>query len=159
MLRYLSVKNFALIENCEIDFTNGLNIITGETGSGKSIIIQAAAILLGSRASVEHIRSGMEEAVLNATIDVKEQKELAGYLKDIGVTVEDDEVIIRRILTSTGKSRSFINGIQVTSKEMSVISAALFDFHGQHDGISLLKKATHLQYLDDFLHLKNDLIQ
>ncbi|MCK4796860.1 MAG: DNA repair protein RecN [Spirochaetes bacterium] len=159
MLRYLSVKNFALIENCEIDFTNGLNIITGETGAGKSIIIQATAILLGARASIQHIRSGMEEAVLNATIDIADQKEVIEYLKSIGVIIEQDEIILRRILTASGKSRSFINGTQVTSKELSVISSCLFDFHGQHDGISLLKKSTHLQYLDDYLRLKNELIQ
>jgi DNA repair protein RecN (Recombination protein N) len=159
MIRFLSIKNFALIENCELDFKEGLNIITGETGAGKSIIMQALAILLGGRANVEQIRSGMDEAVLNATISVSGQKELINYLKSIGVEIEDDEVIIRRILTSSAKSRSFINGTQVTSKEMNVISSTLFDFHGQHEGISLLKKNTHLKYLDNFLHNEKELSQ
>lgn len=157
MLRFFSIKNFALIENCELDFKEGLNIITGETGSGKSIIIQALSILLGGRANTEQIRSGMDEAVLNATISVSGQKELIDYLKSIGVEIEEDEVIIRRILTSSAKSRSFINGTQVTSKEMNVISSTLFDFHGQHEGISLLKKSTHLKYLDNFLHNEKEL--
>ena len=159
MLKYLSIKNFALIENCEIDFKNTLNIITGETGAGKSIIIQALSILLGGRANMEQIRSNMEEAVLNATIDVAGKTELTVYLKNAGVTVEDDEVIIRRILTSSGKSRSFINGTQVTTKEMGIIASSLFDFHGQHEGISLLKKNTHLKYLDSFLHIEKDVLE
>jgi DNA repair protein RecN (Recombination protein N) len=157
MLKYLSIKNFALIENCEINISDGLNIITGETGAGKSIMIQALAILLGGRASVEHIRTGMEEAVLNATIDIANQTEIMDYLKSIGITVEDDELIIRRILSNNGKSRSFINGTQVTSKEVGFISSILFDFHGQHEGISLLKKQTHLRYLDNFLHIESEL--
>jgi len=159
MLKYLSIKNFALIENSEITFSNGLNIITGETGAGKSIIIQAIAILLGGRASVEHIRSGMDEAVLYATIDIDKQIELKENLNNIGILVEDDELIIRRILTSSGKSRSFINGTQVTSKEVNMVSSTLFDFHGQHDGISLLKKNTHLNYLDNYLKLQDKLAE
>jgi DNA repair protein RecN (Recombination protein N) len=157
MLHFFSIKNFALIENCELDFRQGLNIITGETGAGKSIIIQALSILLGGRASIDQIRSGMEEAVLNATININNQIELKNFLKEKGIQIENDELIIRRILTSTAKSRSFINGTQVTTKEMNFISASLFDFHGQHEGISLLKKSTHLSYLDNFLHIEKDL--
>jgi DNA repair protein RecN (Recombination protein N) len=157
MLTYLNIKNFALIENCEIEFSSGLNIISGETGAGKSIMIQALSILLGGRASTEQIRTGMEEAVLNATIEIKNKPDLIAFLKESGISVEDDEVLIRRVLTSNGKSRSFINGIQVTSKELEILSAFLFDFHGQHEGISLLKKNTHLKYLDDFLNNGNDL--
>ena len=157
MLTFLSIKNFALIENCEIDFSDRLNMITGETGAGKSIVIQALSILLGGRASVEHIRTGMEEAVLNGTIDITGRKSLYESMKNIGITVDSSEIILRRILTSSGKSRSFINGIQVTTKELDIVSSNLFDFHGQHDGISLLKKNTHLRYLDDFLKLNEEL--
>ncbi len=157
MLKFLSIKNFALIENCEIDFSNGLNIISGETGAGKSILIQALTILLGERATVDHIRSGMEEAVLSATIEVPDRFELFNYLKDIGISVDNNELIFRRVLTSSGKSRSFINGVQVTSKEVNVVSNSLFDFHGQNEGISLLRKTTHLKYLDSFLHIDNEI--
>lgn len=157
MIRYFSIKNFALIENSQLEFNEGLNIITGETGAGKSIIIQAAAILLGARASVDHIRSGMDEAVLNATIDIAKNIEIKRYLSSIGITVDEDEVLLRRVLTAGGKSRSFINGSQVASKELGVISSLLFDFHGQRDGISLLNKATHLNYLDNYLNLTADL--
>ncbi|HPO49100.1 MAG TPA: DNA repair protein RecN [Spirochaetota bacterium] len=157
MLTYLNIKNFALIENCEIEFSEGLNIISGETGSGKSILIQALSILLGQRASVEQIRSGRDEAVLNATLLLNGKNILKEKLNEFGIGVNDDEIIIRRILTSSGKSRSFINGNQVTSKELELISSYLFDFHGQHDGVSLLKKQTHIEYLDNFSDVKEEL--
>ncbi|HOL58194.1 MAG TPA: DNA repair protein RecN [Spirochaetota bacterium] len=157
MLTYLSIKNFALIENCEIEFGKGLNIITGETGAGKSIVILALSILLGGRATVENIRTGMEEAVINGTIDISKSEEVKKFLDSIGILYENDEILIRRVLTSSGKSRSFINGTPVMSKELETISSILFDFHGQHEGISLLKKQTHLGYLDRYANLENDL--
>lgn len=157
MLTYLNIKNFALIENCEIEFSKGLNIISGETGSGKSILILALAILLGQRASTEQIRSGQEEAALNATIILKDKDDLKNKLKEIGISVENEELILRRILTASGKSRSFINGNPVTSKELELISSYLFDFHGQHDGVSLLKKQTHIDYLDNYVHNEEEL--
>ncbi|HPP05656.1 MAG TPA: DNA repair protein RecN [Spirochaetota bacterium] len=157
MLTYLSIKNFALIENCEIEFGKGLNIITGETGAGKSIVILALSILLGGRATVENIRTGMEEAVINGTIDISKSEEVKKFLDSIGIPYENDEILIRRVLTSSGKSRSFINGTPVMSKELETISSILFDFHGQHEGISLLKKQTHLGYLDRYANLENDL--
>lgn len=159
MLNYLNIRNFALIDNCEINFSPNLNIITGETGSGKSIIIQALTILLGGRASVEHIRTGMKEAVLNAEISLAGQKEIAAYLAGIGIVVEDEQLILRRILTASGKSRSYINGTPVTTKELAVISSHIFDFHGQHDGVSLLRKQTHIKYLDNFLNLEEEIRQ
>lgn len=157
MLTYLGIKNFALIENCEIEFGKGLNIITGETGAGKSIVILALSILLGGRATVDNIRSGMEEAVINATIDISSNNEIKDFLNSIGISYENDEILLRRVLTSSGKSRSFINGTPVMSKELEVVSSILFDFHGQHEGISLLKKQTHLGYLDRYANLENDL--
>ncbi len=157
MLTYLSIKNFALIENCEIEFGKGLNIITGETGAGKSIVILALSILLGGRASIENIRSGMEEAVINGTIDISKNEDVKNFLNSIGIPYENNEIIIRRVLTASGKSRSFINGTPVMSKELETISSILFDFHGQHEGISLLRKQTHLPYLDRYANLENDL--
>jgi len=157
MISYLNIKNFALIENCEIEFSKGLNIISGETGAGKSILILALSILLGGRASTEQVRTGVDEAVLNATIQLEGQHSLKEKLSEIGISLENDEILIRRILTSSGKSRSFINGNSVTSKELELISSFLFDFHGQHDGVSLLKKQTHIKYLDDYINLSDDL--
>jgi DNA repair protein RecN (Recombination protein N) len=156
MLQYLTIKNFALIENCELELGNGLNIISGETGSGKSIIIQALGILLGGRASVEHIRSGMDEAIISGTIDITNAPDLAVQLSEKGILIENNELLLRRILTRSGKSRSYINGSQVTSRELQLVFSRLFDFHGQHEGVSLLRKSTHCKYLDLFCNLKED---
>ena len=84
MINYLSIRNFALIENCEINFSEHLNIISGETGSGKSIIIQALAILLGERASLDQIRTGMDEAIISANISINNNKYIYNYLEKLG---------------------------------------------------------------------------
>ena len=115
MISNLTVRNFALIENCELNLSEKLNIISGETGSGKSIIIQALAILLGDRASVDQIRSGMDEAILTATISIDNNKYITKYLDNLGILIENDEIVLRRNLLASGKSSSFINGTQVTS--------------------------------------------
>ncbi len=152
MLSFLSIKNFALVENCEINFTNGLNIISGETGAGKSIIIQALSTLLGGRASTEQIRTGTEEATLNGIIEIESEK-LIEYFKKTGIELENNEIILKRVITASGKSRSYINGNPVTSREVEELTSNLFDFHGQHDGISLLKSQTHIDYLDNYLKI------
>jgi DNA repair protein RecN (Recombination protein N) len=157
MLQYLTIKNFALIENCEIEIGPGMNIISGETGSGKSIIIQALGILLGGRASVEHIRSGVDEAIITGTIDAGGAPDLVTELAGRGIPVDDDELLLRRVLTRSGKSRSFINGNHVTSRELQLVFSRLFDFHGQHDGVSLLRRNTHRRYLDLFCGNRADL--
>lgn len=157
MISHLAVRNFALIENCELNLADNLNIISGETGSGKSIIIQALSILLGERANVGQIRTGMDEAILTATVTIDNNKYIKKFLDKSGITIENDEIILRRNLLTSGKSRSFINGIQVTSKELSYISSILFDFHGQHDGIGLLKKETHIRYLDGYIKIEEKL--
>ncbi len=160
MLTELTINNFALIENSTIEFDRGLNIITGETGSGKSILIQALSILLGGRAGVSQIRTGQNEAILSGTIDISGRKLLKAQLSESGLVIEDDDLILRRVLTASGKSRSYINGNPVTSKELQIVSDGLFDFHGQHDGVSLLRKNTHIDYFDAFTkenNLKNEL--
>ena len=135
MITDLSIRNFALIENSELTFSSGLNILSGETGAGKSILIEALSVLLGNRASLEQIRTGMNEASVSATITLDNNQDIYNYLENQNITIENDEIILRRHLLSSGKSRSFINGTQVTSKELSFIATILFDFHGQHEGI------------------------
>ncbi|MBP5706488.1 MAG: AAA family ATPase, partial [Spirochaetales bacterium] len=157
MLKHLQIKNFALIDNCEVDFSDKLNMITGETGAGKSILIQALSVLLGGRASTEQIRTGCEEAVLNGVIDIADNQVIQNLLNELGIDSEDGMLIIRRVLSSNGKSRSFMNGTQVTSKELAAVSAELFDFHGQHDGVSLLSPKTHITFLDSYAELDGEL--
>lgn len=153
MITDLSIRNFALIENSELTFSPGLNILSGETGAGKSILIDALSVLLGNRASLEQIRTGMNEASVSATITLDNNKDIYNYLENQNITIENDEIILRRHLLNSGKSRSFINGTQVTSKELSFIATILFDFHGQHEGIGLLRKESHISYLDKYLEL------
>jgi DNA repair protein RecN (Recombination protein N) len=153
MITDLSIRNFALIENSELTFSPGLNILSGETGAGKSILIEALSVLLGNRASLEQIRTGMNEASVTATITLDNNQDIYNFLGNQNITIENDELILRRHLLSSGKSRSFINGIQVTSKELSFIASILFDFHGQHEGIGLLRKESHITYLDKYLEL------
>lgn len=153
MITDLSISNFALIENSELRFSPGLNILSGETGAGKSILIEALSVLLGNRASLEQIRTGMNEASVCATITLDNNQDIYNFLSDQNITIENDELILRRHLLSSGKSRSFINGVQVTSKELSFIASVLFDFHGQHEGIGLLRKESHILYLDKYLEL------
>lgn len=154
MITNLSIRNFALIENCELEFSPNLNVITGETGAGKSILIEALSILLGNRASTEQIRTGMEEATLSATIIIGDIPEIQDFLNKQNIFMENNEILLRRHLLISGKSRSFINGIQVTSKELNYISSILFDFHGQHEGISLLKRESHIKYFDNYLKIE-----
>ncbi|MBO5289352.1 MAG: DNA repair protein RecN [Spirochaetales bacterium] len=153
MITDLSIRNFALIENSELTFSSGLNILSGETGAGKSILIEALSVLLGNRASLEQIRTGMNEASVSATITLDNNQDIYNFLENQNITIENDELILRRHLLSSGKSRSFINGTQVTSKELSFIASILFDFHGQHEGIGLLRKESHILYLDKYLEL------
>lgn len=153
MITDLSIRNFALIENSELTFSSGLNILSGETGAGKSILIEALSVLLGNRASLEQIRTGMNEASVSATITLDNNRDIYNFLENQNITIENDELILRRHLLSSGKSRSFINGTQVTSKELSFIASILFDFHGQHEGIGLLRKESHILYLDKYLEL------
>lgn len=153
MITDLSISNFALIENSELHFSPGLNILSGETGAGKSILIEALSVLLGNRASLEQIRTGMNEASVCATITLDNNQDIYNFLNDQSIAIENDELILRRHLLSSGKSRSFINGTQVTSKELSFIASVLFDFHGQHEGIGLLRKESHILYLDKYLEL------
>ena len=153
MITDLSIRNFALIENSELTFSSGLNILSGETGAGKSILIEALSVLLGNRASLEQIRTGMNEASVSATITLDNNQDIYNFLENQNITIENDELILRRHLLSSGKSRSFINSTQVTSKELSFIASILFDFHGQHEGIGLLRKESHILYLDKYLEL------
>ncbi|MFB3853627.1 MAG: DNA repair protein RecN [Vicinamibacterales bacterium] len=132
MLRFLSVRNLAVIERAELEFGPGLTILTGETGAGKSIVVEAVALLLGGRASPDLIRTGERQAVIQAVFD-----EPGG-----------NEVILRRELTDQGRSRAFIDGALVPAGDLKALGVRLVDLHGQHDHQALLDPETHLDLLD-----------
>jgi DNA repair protein RecN (Recombination protein N) len=136
MLRFLSIKRLAVIDSAEVEFGPGLNVLTGETGAGKSILIEAVGLLLGGRASGDLVRTGEETATIEAIF------ETAGH-----------ETLVRRELTSQGRSRAFVNGALTTAAALKDLAGELIELHGQHEHQTLLDPATHLPALDAYAHL------
>ena len=148
MLRNLHVKNLALIDEAEVNFEKGLNILTGETGAGKSIIIGSINLALGEKVSKEMLRDNEENAFVELIFDV-ESDALKKALSGLDVYPEDDMLILSRKI-SGGRSIAKINGESVPASKMKAVSALLIDIHGQHEHQSLLKKQKHLEILDDY---------
>ncbi len=149
MLLNLHVKNLALIDECEVDFADGLNILTGETGAGKSIIIGSINLALGAKASKEIIREDSDYALVELVFQLETDKQIE-LAKDIGIEIfEDKQVIITRKLMN-GKSISKINGETVPVSVVKAVAEILIDIHGQHEHQSLLYKKNHLSILDEF---------
>ena len=110
MLQAIKIRNFALIENAEIPFEKGLNVLSGETGAGKSIVLEAISLLLGGRAQTEVIRSGAEEAVVEGLFEVSELPWLKERLNEVGIELDQNELLIKRTINRNGKNRIFMNG-------------------------------------------------
>ncbi len=149
MLRTLYVKNYALIEEVEVEFKSGLNIITGETGAGKSILIDALSLILGERASSEVVRKGADKAIVEGVFYVGGNKKIKKILEDNGIEFSD-ELILRREVSAKGQSRCFANDTPISLALMKEIGNHLVDLHGQHEHQSLLRVETHIELLDDF---------
>ena len=148
MLRTLTVWNFALLEHVRIEFGAGLNILTGETGAGKSILIDALGAVLGSRLSASAIRSGCEWLRVEAVFDIEEQVSLKALLEEQAIPTEDAELIITRQVSHKGKNSVLLNGCRVTLALLKEIGAHLVDIHGQHDNLALLRPENQLVLLD-----------
>jgi DNA repair protein RecN (Recombination protein N) len=139
MLRFLRIRNLAVIEAVEVEFEPGFNVLTGETGAGKSIVVEAVGLLLGGRASSDLVRTGESHAAIEAIFE-HPSTPLRGD--------EIEEVIVRREISSQGRSRSFINGALATAAALRDLSARLVELHGQHEHQALLDPLTHLPLLD-----------
>ena len=148
MLRNLHVKNLALIEEAEVDFMSGLNILTGETGAGKSIVIGSVNLALGEKLPKEMLRENDAPALVELVFDVTEEQ-LISQLAALDIFPEDGQVIVSRKI-SGGRSVSRINGETVPVSKVKEAAALLIDIHGQHEHQSLLKKKKHLEILDDY---------
>jgi DNA repair protein RecN (Recombination protein N) len=146
MLRYLRVRNFALIDQLEIHFDNAFNLLTGETGAGKSIIVDALGLLAGAKASSDTIRTGESRAVVEAVFE----SNVAGELERLGLDSESSDVIIKREISSDGRNRVFINNQPSTLSALKELAPSLLDIHGQHDQQSLLDSASQLTLVDAF---------
>lgn len=149
MLKSLCIKNYALIDELEVEFSSGLVIITGETGAGKSILIDALGLILGGRASAEIVRSGADRTVVEGRFTVSGNKKLGALLQENDLET-GDELIVRREVSGKGQSRCFLNDSPVTLALQKQISELLVDLHGQHEHQSLLRVDTHIGMLDEF---------
>jgi DNA repair protein RecN (Recombination protein N) len=151
MLSELRIENFAIIDRLEISFTAGLNILTGETGAGKSIIVDALELLLGARADLDQIRVGSDQAVVEAAVSLPEKWMLRKTLQDQDIlNYHEDELILRRVISRSGKGRVQVNGHLVTLSTLQEIGRGLVDIHGQHDHQSLLYSDHQRELLDAY---------
>jgi len=149
MLTELSIKNFAIIDELKVSFTGGLNVITGETGAGKSILIGAMSLLLGDRASVDMIRSLEDTAMVEALFEIGEMDDLKGMIREMGFHV-GKELILKRIVSRTGKNRVYVDGQLATLGMLSTISESLINICGQHEHQVILNAEKHIDILDEF---------
>ena len=145
MLKLLKINNIALIPSLEVEFGPGLTLLTGETGAGKSILIDALGLLLGNRASAELIRTGEDRAVVEGVV---EGRAVASFLEEHGLLVEDGEAILRREIQAEGKGRATINGALVPVSILRDLSPRIARIHGQHEPQGLLDPETHMELLD-----------
>jgi len=149
MLSDLSIKNFAIIDELSVSFGDGLNVISGETGAGKSIIIGAVSLLLGDRATAEMIRTQADSATVEALFDITHNNALREKIASMGFTA-GDQLIIRRVISRTGKNKALINGQMATLANLSAISESLINICGQHEHQLILDAENHVDVLDEF---------
>ena len=150
MLETLVVSNYALIERLEVRFTPGLNILTGETGAGKSILVGALGLLLGLKADPEAVRAGAEEASVSGVIRLETNREALSWLADQGIQPEEGAIIVRRSVRRNGKGSLFVQGSPLTLASLRELTSLLFDMHGQHEHQSLLTPDNHRKLLDRY---------
>ncbi|HYM20707.1 MAG TPA: DNA repair protein RecN [Candidatus Kapabacteria bacterium] len=157
VLRSLFIKNYALIEEIMVSFERGLSIITGETGAGKSILLDALALVLGERASTDFIRKGAEKAIVEAEFDLSGHKHIIKQIAEAGFDIDNNVLVIRRELTRKGTSRAFINDTPATLQILKHIGELLVDLHGQHEHQSLLYPERHIEFLDEYAGLHDEI--
>src|SRR4051812_32093314 len=138
MLRFLRITHLAVIDAAEVEFGPGLNVLTGETGAGKSILVEAVGLLLGGRASTDMVRTGEELATIEAIFETG-----------------GEELLVKREITAQGRSRAFVNGALATASVLRDLSSRLVELHGQHEHQTLLDPASHLDLLDAFGRLQS----
>ena len=149
MLSNLNVKNIALINSLEVDFSDGLNVLSGETGAGKSIIIDSLSFVMGKRADKSLIRYGEESASVTAVFEKLGENTLR-MLKEYDIECDDDQLIIKRTMTQEGKNTCSVNNQRVTLAVLKDIASTLADIYGQHENVSVLNSSNHLNIIDKY---------
>lgn len=150
MLQELSVKNFAIISSLQLDFQMGMTVLTGETGAGKSIIIDAMGLLTGGRGSSDYIRQGATKCTLEGLFSMPKNQELVNLLIELGVEMDEDSLIIQRDISTSGKNVCRVNGRIVNISNLRKVGEYLVDIHGQNEHQELMQSEKHIQMLDDF---------
>lgn len=155
MIEHLSIRNYLILKECDINFSPGLNILTGETGAGKSILLDALSLILGERADYSIIKKGQDKLVVEGHFNIKKNQRVKNILEEIlpEETVSHD-IILRRELLSKGISRNFINDNPVSISDMKRLGDMLIDVHSQNEHQSLLDKSTHIEILDNYVSEK-----
>ena len=158
MLRELYIKNYALIEEMTIAFSQNLTVLSGETGAGKSIIVGALGLILGEKAKTSSIRSGTEYCIVEGRFYLAKGHPVARRMEELGIAeVEEVGAVIRRVISTGGTSKCYINGLQVAVKDLRDVTGILVDIHGQHEHQSLLNVKNHLFLLDQYGKLQKEL--
>jgi len=150
MLTELRIRNFAIIEQVSLPLSAGFNVLSGETGAGKSIIVGALGLLLGERASADLIRSGADKATVEGVFDVSNLKGIVQLADERGIEVEDETLVLKREIATSGRGRAWINGTTVTATVLAEIGRLLVNLHGQHDAQTLLDNESQRRILDAF---------
>ena len=154
MLESIQISDFALIDSLSLDFEEGLTVLSGETGAGKSILIGALSFLLGGKGGTEVVRAGAQEARVSGTFFLTARhKEARQWLEEHGIELEDDRVLLRRYVKESGRSGAWIQGQPVTRSDLAAFSSFLVDIHGQHEHQSLLRVSEHRRFLDAYAGL------
>ena len=148
MLKTLSVRDVVLIDKLNLDFSDGLSVFSGETGAGKSILLDSLGLLLGNRAETSLIRTGAEKLSVSGVFEIKDKNNPFFALCKENELDVDDEIIIKRILSRDGKGKIFLNDQPITARLLKELGACLVEIHGQFDNQGLLNPATHLTVLD-----------
>lgn len=153
MLLSLQIKNYVLIDSLNIDFSEGLNIFTGETGAGKSIIFDAISILLGGKVSSSVVRTGANRCIISGFFYIEKYHKIVSLVESRGIEILDGGVVIRREIDESGKSKCYLNDIVVSAKFLQELGELLVDIHGQHEHQSLLNLVYQREYLDNYAQL------
>lgn len=160
MLTCLRVKNFAIIDELEVEFGPGLNVVTGETGAGKSIMVDALGLVLGAKAKNDLVRTGTAQAEVEALFELADLEALKTRLLAAGLDDDESEatreLVVRRIVSAQGRSRAYVNGRLVTQAQLALITEGLADVSSQHEHHTLVDPKSHLAYLDDYAGLEPD---
>src|SRR5829696_5801394 len=155
MLTRLSIRDIVLIDRLDIDFALGLSVLTGETGAGKSILLDAFALALGARGDVALVREGAEQGQVTAAFDLPSIHPARALLAQNDIPA-GDELILRRLQFADGRTRAFVNDQPVSAQVMKGLGAALVEIHGQHDERALVDAAAHRRLLDAYAGLEDD---